>query len=260
MNRLDSTRKTQTESTRPADKKFVTSRQELILTFAMLLYTASFLMVAAVGPGEWRGAGLAFTAFILPITNFRHAFSAPFGTIFYNRPFEYIALLITGWINLVFVGTLFIGKRLNQQAIAGLLKIGVLLMIPFSWIVMSYEDMYPRGPHRQDLRNGSRAVCRWNRPFSEGDSDRLVSPRCSLRLRRRSIPQWSLIRSLSGIDLCQVAEEFFRPESPRERTQIDRHERPLNRHFLRDVFYELQQERDTAGQAGDRENAKHEDR
>jgi len=64
-----------------------------------------------------------------------------------NNPLEFFSLLISGWINPLFLITIILMSRKRFSQPIAILKIIILLMIPFCWIVFYYEKLYPREGH-----------------------------------------------------------------------------------------------------------------
>jgi hypothetical protein len=95
------------------------------------------------GCGPSRGYLAAFFAFVLPLKE--NPFSV--GWLFHDKIFEYVALLISGWINPMFL--IVVGLMLNErfQRTVAILRIIVLLMFPFCWVVFYDYGFYPRGGH-----------------------------------------------------------------------------------------------------------------
>jgi len=61
--------------------------------------------------------------------------------------FEYVALVISGWINPVFLIVVALMLRGGYQRTEAILKVFVLLMIPFGWVVFYRYSFYPREGH-----------------------------------------------------------------------------------------------------------------
>ena len=112
-----------------------------ILWIGLLLYVVSFFLVAVgysgVPSGVVRGYACAEISLISPLTEASS----------FNKPFEYVSLLISGWINLVFVtGLCFTFSKLYRQ-VPAIFGIVIVLMIPFPWVVFHHEALYPREGH-----------------------------------------------------------------------------------------------------------------
>src|ERR1700685_648462 len=116
------------------------TRQQKILWIGVVLYVASFFMPAmargiSTSPSGWApGYACAWYAFALPLGGFGA----------FQNHLEYFSLLISGWINPLFLMVAPSAFRGRQRQFLGILRIVVLLMIPFCWVVMYKEDLYPR--------------------------------------------------------------------------------------------------------------------
>jgi hypothetical protein len=85
----------------------------------------------------------AFFAFLGPLDEAKLA-------LFHNvplslHPVPYFSLLVAGWINPVFLTAAFLMLAETHQRLVVVLKVAVLLMIPFTWLFFaSFGDSYPR--------------------------------------------------------------------------------------------------------------------
>jgi hypothetical protein len=59
----------------------------------------------------------------------------------------YVSLLLSGWINPIFLVALFYVFRGQHHRAVTILSVVILLMIPFCWVVFLYEDFFPREGH-----------------------------------------------------------------------------------------------------------------
>jgi hypothetical protein len=111
------------------------------------MYMLSFLLTAAWDskPPADPVSGWFSAGFTLGVT--RDLLQSGWPTdswIFQHRQFEFFALLVSGWINILFIISVFIVVlNLARRAFVGLRAIVIALM-PFCSIVFSYERMYPR--------------------------------------------------------------------------------------------------------------------
>src|SRR5258708_16745788 len=67
--------------------------------------------------------------------------------VLHDYPVRYLCLLISGWINPVFVITTVLLLIKRALKLAGVLRIILLMMIPFCWAVFHYEHLRPRIGH-----------------------------------------------------------------------------------------------------------------
>src|SRR5947208_2345207 len=113
----------------------------------LLIYTASFALFwggcRVPGCGPSRGYLAAFFALFLPLKE--NPFSVRW--LFHDMIFEYVALLISGWINPVFLVVVALMLRGGYQRTFAILRTIVLLMFPFCWVVFYYYGIYPREGH-----------------------------------------------------------------------------------------------------------------
>jgi hypothetical protein len=119
----------------------------------LLIYAASFVLIAT-GPslgrdgfdGRLPGAFCAFYAFWLPLDFARDA-------LFNNVPMDmgpvpYLSLLLSGWVNPVFLVAAFLQLTEKHPRLCRILKIAVVTMIPFTWVFFATFPMfYPREGH-----------------------------------------------------------------------------------------------------------------
>ena len=106
----------------------------------MLAYALSFALTAASNktltvPGYYCAAG----AFISP-------FAVDSGFV-ERKTMAYIAVLISGWINIAFLVSLTIRWRSGNGRAFRILRVITLLMVPFCWIVFYDESLFPREGH-----------------------------------------------------------------------------------------------------------------
>ena len=95
------------------------------------------------GCGPSRGYLAAFFAFVLPLKE--NPFSGAW--LFRDMIFEYVALLISGWINPLFLIILALTLAGRHKLAVAILRIVLLLMIPFCWVVFYNNGFYPREGH-----------------------------------------------------------------------------------------------------------------
>jgi len=117
----------------------------------LLIYVASFFLFAtggSVGDGRMPGFLCAFFAFVLPPDLAKKALfdNVPISTVI--GPVPYFSLLIAGWINPVFLITAFLFLAGIHRRLADILKVAVVLMIPFTWLFFATDRMFhPREGH-----------------------------------------------------------------------------------------------------------------
>ena len=121
------------------------TRQSKVFGLGIAMYVTSFFLPALAGPvvtspsGFARGYNCAWTAFVMPLGGFDGYFA--------YRHLEYFSLLASGWINPIFVLVTVLALMGRGEQLIATLRIAVLLMIPFCWIVYFDENSYPREGH-----------------------------------------------------------------------------------------------------------------
>jgi hypothetical protein len=121
-------------------------RRRAILEIGLALYGGSFFLMAVgdLGPGSaLPGYLCAWMALVLPWGGnlFGHQ------GLFENKLLDYLSVLLSGWINPVFLVAAVLVLLRPSARTTRVLAIAALAMIPFCWIVMYHHDMYPREGH-----------------------------------------------------------------------------------------------------------------
>jgi hypothetical protein len=123
------------------------SPKRTLFWIGLLIYSVSFALFWGAcrvpGCGPSRGYLAAFFAFVLPLKE--NPFSVRW--LFHDMIFEYVALVISGWINPLFLIILALMVPGRYQRAVAILRIILLLMIPFCWVVFYYYRIYPREGH-----------------------------------------------------------------------------------------------------------------
>src|ERR1700686_468534 len=108
----------------------------------MVLFVASFFVTAVGGVYGGRIAPSILGYECASMTLF-----APWGPdglrSLREEPLLYIALLLSGWINPVFLITMVLLRKKSTTNAGGKLRIVLLLMLPVCWIVFSKEHARP---------------------------------------------------------------------------------------------------------------------
>jgi hypothetical protein len=111
--------------------------QNRFVWLGLLIYVASFFLTAVVGRGisfvSVRGYNCAYLSLV-----------GPWREDYGNSPASAVPLEISGSINLVFWAAAILILRGTHQRLVRALRIAILLMIPFSWIVFYIEQLNPR--------------------------------------------------------------------------------------------------------------------
>ena len=117
-------------------------RRRIVLVAAMVLYVASFFVGAVIDtPGSSSasrisGYDCAYLTLLFPWT--RDALRSV-----QDHPLQYMGMLLSGWINPMFLVTMgFLLKRRTGH-VGETLRIVLLLMFPACWLVFSEVHMRP---------------------------------------------------------------------------------------------------------------------
>jgi hypothetical protein len=122
-------------------------RRPRLFWIGLLFYFVSFFLVAAAGTsdmGQVPGFIYAFYALISPMVPGIGAFvdsssSLPFAHIIW------FSVLVSGWINPVFFSAAVLMMDGNRPRLVALLRVGVILMIPFTWLFFATNGLlHPR--------------------------------------------------------------------------------------------------------------------
>jgi hypothetical protein len=111
--------------------------------FGLLLYIAAFFLPAIFAPGSSPLPGYRCALYVTVMQPWTHDNQ----TLIHTEPLRYIPLVLTGWINPLFlVATILILLR-RAAKLASILRGILILLIPLCWIVFHYETVRPREGH-----------------------------------------------------------------------------------------------------------------
>jgi hypothetical protein len=120
-------------------------KRQHIFWIGLFLYVVSFFLPSIAGPvvrsGPARGYHCAFFSLLLPLDPNSFARDQ---VLFKGGLVEHLSLFISGCINPVFLSAAALGFSGRRQLSMAVLRILVILMMPFCWIVFHYESLYPR--------------------------------------------------------------------------------------------------------------------
>ncbi|MGZ4900154.1 MAG: hypothetical protein ACXV8X_10900 [Candidatus Angelobacter sp.] len=114
----------------------------IVLLVAMVLYVASFFLSAVIdAPGSASaspipGYACAYLTLLFPWT--RDALRSG-----QDHPLQYIAMLLGGWINPMFLITMGFLLKKRGARVGEILRIVLLFMFPACWVVFSGVHMRP---------------------------------------------------------------------------------------------------------------------
>jgi len=122
-----------------------------IVSIGWGLYGGSFFLIAVATLAAYGGAsdtpmrGYDCARFALGLAWGPNLFGHQ--GLFEHRPLDYLGVLLSEWINPMFlVATFFLSFRPSAR-ITRILAIVTLAMIPFCWVVFYYHHFYPREGH-----------------------------------------------------------------------------------------------------------------
>lgn len=110
-----------------------------VLAAAMLAYALSFGLVAVSRDSA-------------SIPGYMCAWMTLWNTLvvadrFQGKTVVFIALLISGWINIAFLVSMAIRWREGNRLAFKILRTTTLLMVPFCWIIFYDQSLFPREGH-----------------------------------------------------------------------------------------------------------------
>lgn len=118
-------------------------RSRIVLVVATLIFVASFFATAvSITSNLLAGSGIpgylcAETAIIFP-------WSDDGIKLLHEHHLQYIAMLLSGWINLIFLIAVVLLFRKRARRLVNAFRIVLLLMLPACWIIFSSESLRPR--------------------------------------------------------------------------------------------------------------------
>jgi hypothetical protein len=114
----------------------------LLFVIGFALYAGAFFLPAVfeAGSAPLRGYDCALVTLIQVWTHDNRA-------LIHEEPVTYISLLVSGWINPLFLLTAIFTAFRKARKLAGILRILVLVMIPFCWIAFHNVKVRPREGH-----------------------------------------------------------------------------------------------------------------
>jgi hypothetical protein len=119
------------------------SRKKTLFGIGMALYAVSFALVAVADRHPSSGSLRGYAAAIFSIWAVLSENPLSDHWLFQGKEFAYVSLLVSSLINPLFLVTLTMAARGYQQTVA-ILKVILLLMIPFCLIGFGFQTSYPR--------------------------------------------------------------------------------------------------------------------
>src|ERR1051326_6851066 len=115
-------------------------RSEKVVLFALLIFTLSFFLPAIwiphVTPHTETGYWCAYVTLVFPwgSDGLKELSSAPV---------EYFAILLSGWINPLFLISMLLLRRKNGGKFTRTLRIVIICLFPACWVVFATEHVSP---------------------------------------------------------------------------------------------------------------------
>jgi hypothetical protein len=119
------------------------NKSKIILVVALLAFIASFFLTAANNANGARNAPgpsgylFAFTALSFPWEEVGLK-------MLDKRPMGFFSTLLSGWINPIFLVTVFLLQIKRTMQWGRVLRVVLLLMLPSCWIAFGYWHLRPR--------------------------------------------------------------------------------------------------------------------
>jgi hypothetical protein len=123
-------------------ERYTVRRDRIVLAAAMAIFVGSFFGTAVVcrstfiSGTEVPGFSCAEITILMP-------WSDDGAKLLHEYLLGYIATLLSGWINLVFLVTVVLLFRDRAHRLANVLRTALLLMLPACWIVFFYQNLRP---------------------------------------------------------------------------------------------------------------------
>jgi len=109
----------------------------------LLLYVVAFALPAIFAPDSPALPGYRCALFV----TVEQPWTPENRTLLHVQPLRYIPMMMTGWINPLFLVTAILILLRKAATLVGILRIIVLLLIPLCWVVFHYETVHPREGH-----------------------------------------------------------------------------------------------------------------
>src|SRR5712671_5306746 len=110
-------------------------KRNLLMLIGLALYAASFFLPAISSSSAAGGAVRGYLCAWITLT-------VPWGhdgmNVFHDKPFVYIAILVSGLTNVVFLITTVLMLIERREKLAAVFRVLLLLMLPCSWFIL-YE-------------------------------------------------------------------------------------------------------------------------
>lgn len=111
----------------------------LLFWSGFLLYVVAFFL-----PAVYETGSAPLHGYYCALVTLVQVWTREGGALLHEEPLNYVSLVISGWINPLFlISVILIPIRKAQRAL-GILRIIILLMLPICWIVFHNVKVRPR--------------------------------------------------------------------------------------------------------------------
>jgi hypothetical protein len=115
-------------------------KSEKVLLIALLIFAISFFLPAIwmphITPHTQTGYWCAYFTLVSP-------WGADGLKELSSAPVEYFAILLSGWINPLFLITMLISRRERTRKLSRILRTVVICLFPACWVVFAMEHVSP---------------------------------------------------------------------------------------------------------------------
>jgi hypothetical protein len=119
-------------------------KRNLLLLIGLAIYAASFFLPAISSSSAAGGAVRGYLCAWITLT-------VPWGhdgmNVFHDKPFVYIAILLSGWTNLVFLITTVLILMSPPKKLLAICRVLLLIMLACSWFILYQLKFVPREGH-----------------------------------------------------------------------------------------------------------------
>jgi hypothetical protein len=115
-------------------------RSQRVLLVALIVFAVSFFLpaiwISHATPSTLPGYWCAYTTLVAP-------WKSESMKELRAGPVEFFAILLSGWINPLFLITMVLSQRVTAKKLARSLRTVVLFLLPACWVVFFQEHVYP---------------------------------------------------------------------------------------------------------------------
>jgi hypothetical protein len=125
----------------------MTGKERMTFRIGLVLYVGSFFLIAVIGNEPAPGYGCAYFSLVYPLALLVETLSRGSAFLFEEKIVGYIALLLAGWTNIVFILAVVFGRFSRSRRAFTSLRVVAVALMPFSWVALYEFDAYPREGH-----------------------------------------------------------------------------------------------------------------